>query len=123
MPISAHSLREGSRAGEAKNTSQNGHINGLPSCIGPSQRFDVRFAKPCTILPAYESAHLVLEGRQGAVSVINNSPVDVEFSIRDERFIGIVVPMEQGNMILVGEKNEYLNQFASMFSKNVEWAI
>jgi hypothetical protein len=31
--------------------------------------------------------------------------------------------MEQGNMILVGEKNEYLNQFASMFSKNVEWVI
>lgn len=91
----------------------------------PSQGFDVRSAKPCEILPAYESAHLALEGRQGAVSVIviNNSPVDVEFSIRDERFISIVVPMEQGNMILVGEKNEYLNQFASMFSKNVEWAI
>ena len=85
----------------------------------------MRSVKPCEILPAYESAHLVLEGSQGAVSliVINNSPVDVEFSIRDERFIGIVVPMEQGNMILVGEKNEDLNQFASMFSKNVEWVI
>jgi hypothetical protein len=91
----------------------------------PSQGFNVRSAKPCEILPAYESTHLVLEGSQGAVSVIviNNSPVDVEFSIRDERFIGIVVPMEQGNMILVGEKNEDLNQFASMFSENVEWVI
>lgn len=87
--------------------------------------FDVRSAKPCEILPAYESAHLVLEGSYGAVSVIviNNSPVDVEFSIRDERFNGIVVPMEQGNMILVGEKNEDLNQYASMFSENVEWVI
>ncbi len=91
----------------------------------PAQGFDVRSAKPCEILPAYQSAHLVLEGSQGAVSVIviNNSPVDVEFSIHDDRFNGIVLPMEQGNMILVGEKNEDLNQYASMFSENVEWVI
>lgn len=90
-----------------------------------AQGFDVRSAKPCEILPAYQSAHLVLEGSHGAVSVIviNNSPVAVEFSIRDDRFNGIVVPMEQGNMILVGEKNEDLNQYASMFSENVEWVI
>ena len=92
---------------------------------GPAQEFEVRSAKPCEILPAYQSAHLVLEGSHGAVSVIviNNSPVDVEFNIRDDLFNGIVVPMEQGNMILVGEKNEDLNQFASMFSGNVEWVI
>jgi hypothetical protein len=91
----------------------------------PAQDFDVRSAKPCEILPAYRSAHLVLEGSYGAISVIviNNSPVDVEFSIRDERFNGIVVPMAQGNMILVGEKNEDLNQYVSMFSENVEWVI
>ena len=90
-----------------------------------AQGFDVRSAKPCEILPAYQSAHLVLEGSHGAVSVIviNNSPVDVQFSIRDERFQGIVVPMEQGNMILVGEENEDLNQYTSMFSENVEWVI
>ncbi len=90
-----------------------------------SQNFEVRSAKPCEILPAYESAHLVLQGSQGAISVIviNNSPVDVEFSIRDDRFEGIVLPMEQGNMILVGEKNEDLSQYASLFSENVEWAI
>jgi len=90
-----------------------------------SAPLEVRSAKPCEILPAYESAHLVLEGSHGAVSVIviNNSPVDVEFSISDSRFQGIVLPMEQGNMILVGEKNEDLNQYAAMFSENVEWLI
>ena len=90
-----------------------------------SQNFAVRSAKPCEILPAYESAHLVLQGSRGAISVIviNNSPVDVQFSIRDDRFEGIVLPMEQGNMILVGEKNEDLSQYASLFTENVEWAI
>ena len=55
--------------------------------------------------------------------VTNNSPVDVEFSIRDERFISIIVRMDQGNMILAGEKNKDLNRFASMFSENVESVI
>lgn len=90
-----------------------------------AQEFAVRSAKPCEIFPAYQSAHLVLEGSHGAISVIviNNSPVDVEFSIRDDRFNGIVIPLERGNIILVGEKNEDLNQYASMFSENVEWLI
>ena len=67
----------------------------------------------------------MLEGSQGAVTmiVINTSPVDVEFSIRAERFIGIIVPMDQGNMVLVGEKDKDLYQFTSMLSENVEWVI
>ena len=90
-----------------------------------SKDFDVRSAKPCEILPAYQSAHLVLEGSQGAVSVIviNNSPVDVEFSFSDDRFSGVVLPMGHGNMILVGEKDEDLNQYANLFSESVEWVI
>ncbi len=90
-----------------------------------SQNFDIRSAKPCEILPAYRSAHLVLEGNQGAVSiiVINNSPVEGEFAIRDDRFSGLVIPLGEGNLILVGEKNEDLNQYKSMFSENVEWLI
>ena len=45
-----------------------------------------------------------------AASVSSNvSPMDVEFSIRDDRFNGIVAPMEQSNMILVGDKDEDLN--------------
>lgn len=87
--------------------------------------YAVRSAKPCEILPAYESAHLVVQGSQGAISiiVINNSPVEAQFNIRDERFEGIIVPMDQGNIILVGEKNEDLTQYASRYTENVEWLI
>ncbi|MEX0963438.1 MAG: DUF3379 family protein [Pseudohongiellaceae bacterium] len=90
-----------------------------------SPDFEVRWANPCEILPAYQSAHLVLQGSQGAVSiiVINNSPVDIQYSIRDERFEGKIMPMQQGNLILVGEKNEDLDHYASLFSENVEWVI
>lgn len=91
----------------------------------PNESFDVRSAKPCEIIPAYDSAHLVVEGSKGAVSiiVINNSPVDVEFVIRDDRFNGIVMPMGKGNIILVGEQGEDLDQYKSMFTSNVEWLI
>ena len=89
------------------------------------QEIPIRFAMPCTILPAYQSAHLIIQGSRGAVSVIiiNNSPVSVEYRIRDERFAGVVVPMESGNMILVGESNEDLDQYRDLFSNNVDWII
>lgn len=85
----------------------------------------VKFAKPCVVLPAYHSAHLMLQGSSGAINVIviNNSPVTNEYSIKDDRFSGIVIPMEDGNLILIGEKNEDLNQYKSMFSQNIEWVI
>ena len=90
-----------------------------------SQPFDVRSAKPCEIIPAFQSAHLLIEGSQGAVSVIvvNNSPVENDFVIRDDRFNGIVIPMGEGNLILVGEQKEDLNQYKSMFAENIEWLI
>lgn len=89
------------------------------------QSLAIRFAKPCEILPTYRSAHLIIEGSQGAVNiiVINNSPVSVEYTIRDDRFYGVVVPMGEGNMILVGERDEDLDQFKTLFSENVEFVI
>ena len=89
------------------------------------QGIPIRFAMPCNILPAYQSAHLIIQGRRGAVSiiVINNSPVSVEYRIRDERFAGVVVPMDSGNMILVGESTEDLDQYRDLFSNNVDWII
>jgi hypothetical protein len=85
----------------------------------------VRFAKPCIIIPAYDSAHLMIEGSEGAISVfvINNSPVSIEYKINDERFNGIVVPMINGNMILVGEADEDLGLYKDLFSENIEWVI
>lgn len=85
----------------------------------------VHFARPCIVLPAFHSAHLMLEGSRGAVNVIviNNSPVATEFSIQDDRFHGVVVPMTEGNLILIGEQDENLDELKSMFAQNVGWAI
>ena len=89
------------------------------------QGIPVRMAKPCPVLPAYQSAHLVIQGSQGAVSIIvvNNSPVNLEYTIRDDRFEGVVVPMGEGNMILLGETDENLDQYKELFSEGVDWVI
>ena len=89
------------------------------------QDLPIRSARPCAVVPAYQSAHLIFEGIQGAVSVIviNNSPVSVEYSFHDDRFNGIVVPMGEGNMVLVGERNEDLEQYKTLFADNIDWVI
>lgn len=89
------------------------------------QALAIRSAKPCEILAVFQSAHLLVQGNMGAVSVIviNNSPVSAEYKIGDGRFTGVVVPMSEGNMILVGEINENLDLYKNLFADNVEWII
>lgn len=89
------------------------------------QDLPIRSAKPCEIVPSFDSAHLIFLGTQGAVSVIviNNSPVSVEYKFSDDRFSGIVLPTAEGNMVLVGESGEDLEQYKSLFSENIDWVI
>jgi len=93
--------------------------------IDSMNNLNINFAKPCFIVPESRSAHLALVGNQGAVNVImvKNSPVQAEFTISDDRFSGIVIPIEGGNLILVGEKQESLNNYRELVSDNVDWVI
>ena len=123
---------------DAVNNSSNTTIFGLPAINAVMvesgtrlvsndflQNLPIRSARPCEVVPAFQSAHLIFAGIQGAVSVIviNNSPVSVEYSFRDDRFNGIVVPMGEGNMVLVGENNEDLEQYKTLFADNIDWVI
>lgn len=90
-----------------------------------NQRSSVFYANPCIIFPEYSSAHLMMEGNEGAVNVffIQNTPVRSEFQLRDDRFDGMVVPMDQGNLVLIGEDGENLDEFKALLSDNMEWVI
>lgn len=85
----------------------------------------VRYANPCPISETFNSAHLILQSSQGALNVItiDSSPVRQEFLIEDERFTGIVIPMRGGNLILVGEKNQNIEDYRSVLENEVEWVI
>lgn len=90
-----------------------------------NQQSTVFHANPCIILPEYTSAHLMMEGGEGVVNVfvIQNSPVTNEFQIRDDRFDGLVVPFDKGNLILVGEDGEDLEMYKELVAENMEWVI
>lgn len=132
-----HLYMDGSEIDEVSNAS-NTTIFGLPALNAVMadsgtrlvsndflQNLPIRSAKPCEVVPAFQSAHLIFAGTQGAVSVIviNNSPVSIEYSFRDDRFNGIVVPMGAGNMVLVGENNEDLEPYKTLFADNIDWVI
>ena len=93
-----------------------------------SQRV-ISFARPCVIIPSNQSAHLVMQtDGQTAINVfiINNSPVDNQFRITDDRYSGVVVPMAEGNMVLISEGNqngEELDQYRELFDDNLAWSI
>lgn len=95
------------------------------SNTGFLQDIPVRYANPCEIATPFKSSHLILESGAGAVNVItiNNSPVSQEFSIGDDRFSGLVIPMRGGNLVLITEKTQDPGAYRSMFESNVEWVI
>jgi hypothetical protein len=90
-----------------------------------AENLAVSFAKPCIIIPENRSAHFALTGNQGPINVIvvNNSPVQAEFNVGDSRFSGVVIPFEGGNLIIIGEQQESLDQYFDLLTENVEWVI
>ena len=85
----------------------------------------ISFAKTCILSGQQQSAHLVIRGENGLINVIvvKNRPVSRPFPIEDGQYSGTVVPMESGNVILLGEKDEGLQDVLEVISENMEWVI
>ena len=85
----------------------------------------IKFANDCLVIPLNESVHFIVEGSNGPITflIINNNPVSTEFILDDGRFTGKVIPIENGNLVILGEKGEPLEQFRSLINENIEWAI
>lgn len=82
------------------------------------------FARLCG-LGGTRSAHLVTRGVHGPVSIIfiRTTPVSRGVEVRDERFQGRIIPVNDGNMAVIGEKNESLDRYEQMLRENIEWSI
>ena len=70
-----------------------------------------------------QGVHMVIQGDVGpmTVMVIPNTPVTEEMRISDERFEGVISPTPGGNLIVVGEKQESIQQFSTMLAANINW--
>jgi hypothetical protein len=84
------------------------------------------FANHCGLgLEAHRGAHIVAQGEYGPVSIIfvRNTPVSANIKLRDERFKGRIIPLAEGNMAVIGEKNEALGKYERLLRDNFEWSI
>lgn len=82
------------------------------------------FARLCGV-GGSRSAHLVARGEHGPISIIfiRTAPVSRGVELRDERFHGRIIPVNEGNMAVIGEKNESLDRYEQALRENVEWSI
>lgn len=89
------------------------------------KQMHIKFANGCNIASNSKGAHIVLDGEKGSVSVmvIHNSPVTTTFNVTDSRFSGKIIPFGEGNLIIVGEKDEPLDKYEAMISDAFEWSI
>ncbi len=89
------------------------------------KQLHIKFANGCNIAQNSKGAHIVLDGTKGSVSVIvvHNSPVTTTFDVNDTRFAGKIIPIGEGNLIIVGEKDEPLDVYERMIEDAFEWSI
>jgi Protein of unknown function (DUF3379) len=80
------------------------------------------FADDCEI-DKVRGFHLVMKGQYGPVTVfvIPNSPVASGFNFGDRRFQGMVLPTDAGNVVVVGEQREPIQEYRNLISSNLRW--
>lgn len=95
------------------------------SMLDGSTPLIVTFANLCRFGNSQRAVHLVTVGEHGPVSVIlvRSSPIGGEIPVEDQRFQGRIKPVSQGNMAVIGEKNESLDKFESLLNSTVEWSL
>ncbi len=130
--IIGHMYRETPRIENATADLSMEEINQVIEAAGGHLREDeriksmhIKFANDCNVVPSTKGAHIVLEGTKGSVSVImiHNSPVSTEFDVNDPRFQGKIIPFGQGNLVILGEKEESLESYETLITETFEWVI
>lgn len=92
---------------------------------GDMETVSFNFSKDCWVDfdNGIRGVHMVMQGNIGPVTVmvIPNSPVAQETAINDDHFYGIITPGSGGNIVVVGEKEEPLQQYSSLLASNLSW--
>ena len=98
-------------------------VGGRFEDTGGTRALEVQVADDCWIARRY-SAHLVLKGRRGAVTVmvVPNAPVKKERVIADARFKGVITPTDKGNLVVIGEKDESLERYRDLLADSFSWS-
>jgi hypothetical protein len=86
----------------------------------------MKFANDCDISDRVShSAHIVIQGAQGPVSIIylHSSPVSTVVRIKDHQFDGRIIPLSEGNLVIAGDKGEALEDWEAIAHSAFEWNL
>ncbi|MES2626807.1 MAG: DUF3379 family protein [Pseudomonadota bacterium] len=87
------------------------------------KKLDIKFAGDCWISKG-KAMHLIMKGKTGPVSIIvfPSSMAASEFKIADARFNGIVTPtVGGGTLVVIGNKQEPIEEYRKLMSTNLDW--
>ncbi len=84
----------------------------------------VNFAGKCQ-MRKYPGAHLVLAGEKGPVTVLimPGEKIPAARRFRSERFDGELMPIANGSVAVVGERNEDVGRIARRVAQSIRWRI
>ncbi len=94
------------------------HIESSPA----TEALNVHFAKDCWVAKAV-TMHLIIDGDTGPVSLmmIPQQVVRKPTAITDSRFAGSITPVEGGTLVVLGNRQEPVGKYSSIFTNYVEW--
>ena len=97
---------------------------GAELATNPSvQNLEITFADRCQVARR-DSFHLIVQGDNGPVTLLmvpDSTTVNAEFTISDDRFQGVLAPVNGGNLAVVGEGAQELGEYRDLISQNIRW--
>lgn len=87
-----------------------------------TKNLKVTFAKDCWIAKV-KAMHMIIKGKTGPVTMIMmpSSVASSEFNIADERLRGVVTPTSGGTLVVIGNKQEPIEEYRKLMSTNLDW--
>ncbi len=84
----------------------------------------ISYAKSCRI-NGREVPHLVMQGEKGPVTILlmPHEMVDMPIRLDGQNIEGVILPVGDGSIAIIGERGEPIDQFGTRVTENVKWSI
>lgn len=99
----------------------------LDSVVGPYAQMDamvglITYARTC-VIDGHAVPHLVLQGENGPVTLIllPDEMIDAARPIEGESVVGILLPVGNGSIAIIGERDEPLEKIEQRIIQSMQW--
>ncbi|MFQ5982989.1 MAG: DUF3379 family protein [Woeseiaceae bacterium] len=84
----------------------------------------ITYAKSCKI-NGKEVPHLVVQGERGPVTILlmPHEMVDMPIPLDGERIEGVILPVGDGSIAIIGDRGEPIDQLKTRVTETVQWSV